>query len=255
MRGQLEQGENTGYLHWQLVIHTTKPSRLSWIKKTFGEGMHGEPTRSEDAEEYVWKEETRVAGTRFELGKKSLKRNCAADWDEIYALAKSGDFSNIPKDVLIRCYNQFKSIAKDNMKPEAGLKKVIVYWGPTGTGKSHAAWEEAGLDAFPKDPATKFWDGYQGHSNVVIEEFRGEINISHMLRWLDKYPVCVEAKHGACVLKAKNIWITSNLHPSSWYPSLDGVTVNALLRRLDIREKNQVYIEPQQPTTPEQAEQ
>ena len=92
------------------------------------------------------------------------------------------------------------------------------------------------MDAYPKDPATKFWDGYQGQKNVVIDEFRGTIGIHNMLRWLDRYPVIVEIKGSSVVLNAETIWITSNLHPSSWYPELDLETQAALLRRLEIEE-------------------
>jgi len=113
-------------------------------------------------------------------------------------------------------------------------REVRVFWGPTGTGKSHRAWNEAGLGAYPKDPCTKFWDGYRGHEHVVIDEFRGQIGISHVLRWFDKYPVNVEAKHGADVLCARTIWITSNLDPRDWYPDIDRATTGALMRRLQI---------------------
>jgi len=109
-----------------------------------------------------------------------------------------------------------------------------VYWGRTGTGKSRRAWDEAGLDAYPKDPRTKFWCGYREHENVVIDEFRGGIDISHLLRWFDRYPVVVELKGGATCLKAKTIWITSNIHPNDWYPELDDETKSALMRRLNI---------------------
>jgi len=93
------------------------------------------------------------------------------------------------------------------------------------------AWEQAGFDAYPKDPRTKFWDGYRQHENVVIDEFRGGIDIAHLLRWFDRYPVCVEIKGSAVVLNAKKIWITSNLSPDEWYPGLDEDTRNALRRR------------------------
>jgi len=66
---------------------------------------------------------------------------------------------------------------------------------------------------------------------VVIDEFRGQIGISHMLRWLDKYPVVVESKGSNCVLAVEKIWITSNLSPDEWYPDLDEETKLALRRR------------------------
>lgn len=120
------------------------------------------------------------------------------------------------------------------MKPSAMEREVIVYWGPSGVGKSRKAWEEAGLEAYPKDPNSKYWDGYQGQENVVMDEFRGKIDISHLLRWFDRYPVCVEQKFGACVFKARKIWVTSNLDPREWFPDLDEETKAALLRRLKI---------------------
>jgi len=90
------------------------------------------------------------------------------------------------------------------------------------------------LDAYPKDPRTKFWDGYNGQQHVVIDEFRGSIDISHMLRWLDRYPVIVEVKGSSTCLVATTIWITSNLDPRDWYMDLDVDTKQALLRRLVI---------------------
>lgn len=56
----------------------------------------------------------------------------------------------IPADVYIRCYNQLRRIGADHLAP-VGIERVIhVFWGGTGTGKSRRAWQEAGLDAFPK---------------------------------------------------------------------------------------------------------
>lgn len=118
-------------------------------------------------------------------------------------------------------------------------RTCTVFWGPTGTGKSHRAWAEAGLQAYSKDPLTKWWDGYRHQEHVIIDEFRGVINISHLLRWLDKYPVSVETKGGQAALLARRIWITSNLHPNEWYPELDMMTKEALLRRLTIIEINE----------------
>lgn len=90
------------------------------------------------------------------------------------------------------------------------------------------------MEAYPKTPTTKFWDGYRGEEHVVIDEFRGNIDISHLLRWLDRYPCIIEVKGSSLVLRAKHIWITSNLDPRQWYPLVDPDTVEALLRRLAI---------------------
>lgn len=232
IRGQLEQGAG-GFIHWQIVCAFKKKTRLGGVRATFG-NVHAEHTRSEAALEYVWKEDTRVQGTQFELGMIPMKRNCKTDWERVKALAKEGKLEEIDANVYICHYRSLKTIAYDNLRPAPMVRTVNVYWGNTGVGKSRRAWEEAGFDAYPKDPRTKFWDGYRSHKHVVIDEFRGDIDIAHLLRWFDRYPVNVEIKGSAVVLCATHIWITSNLSPDAWFPTCDEATLNALKRRLNI---------------------
>lgn len=234
IRGQLESGNNTNYKHWQLAVTFGKKLRLRGVKAIFGNTCHAEPSRSDAAEKYVFKDDTAIPNTRFELGQKPIQRNNAKDWERIRELARSGQLESIPGDVYIRNYGNLKRIAVDNSTPVEQEREVFVFWGKSGTGKSRRAWAEAGMDAYPKDPNTKFWDGYRGHKNVVVDEFRGRIDVSHLLRWLDRYPVLVEVKGSATVLAAERIWITSNLDPRNWYPDLDQDTKDALLRRLNI---------------------
>lgn len=233
IRGQLECGGESGYLHWQLLVYFSKPVRLRSVRSTFGD-WHAELSRSDAASQYVWKEDTAVSNTRFELGKKPFKRNSTADWDSIRQLAQSGDLSAIPADIYVRYYSSLKRIRTDHLQP-VGMDRVVhVFWGVSGSGKSRMAWEQAGESAYAKDPLSKFWDGYNNQERVVIDEFRGVINISHVLRWFDRYPCIVEIKGSSTPLVAKEFWITSNLHPRDWYPDLDQATMDALLRRLRI---------------------
>lgn len=111
----------------------------------------------------------------------------------------------------------------------------------TGVQLEQAKAAERGLKRapmHPKDPRTKFWDGYQNESAVIIDEFRGGIDIAHLLRWLDRYPVRVEIKGSSTTLLADSFWITSNLSPFQWYSDADPMTVEALMRRLNIIEFN-----------------
>ena len=234
--GQPERGEETGYLHWQVLAAFTNKRSRRQVKDAFGvEGMHCEPTRSAAAREYVLKEETRD-GEQFEFGELSIRRNFATDWDCVKRLAKAGQLDMVPSDIYIRYYRTLRAIASDHQTVTGIEKSVVVYYGPTGTGKSRRAWLEAGDTAYPKDPRSKFWCGYAGGTNIIIDEFRGGIDVSHMLRWLDRYPVRVEIKGSSVPLMAEKIWITSNLHPLMWYPDLDSQTQDALMRRLTIEE-------------------
>lgn len=150
--------------------------------------------------------------------------------------------ASIPSDIYIRYYQNLHRIRSDSVQPMFRVTTAKVFWGPTGTGKSHTAWLESGADAYSKDPRTKFWCGYTDQLHVIIDEFRGAIDISHLLRWLDKYPVRVETKGSSRPLMATNFWITSNLHPQDWYPLLDPETNMALLRRLEITPFNKKFI-------------
>jgi len=221
-------------LHWQLIVYCTQLSRLKRITSIFGSGIHAELSRSAAARDYVWKDDTAIPGTRFELGEPPIRRNNKKDWDGVLSNARDGKFDDIPSDILVRYYGSIKRIRQDNLQPIAMERSVFVFWGRTGLGKSRRAWAEAGLDAYPKDPRSKFWDGYCGQKHVVIDEFRGGIDVAHLLRWLDRYPVIVEVKGSSTCLVATSIWITSNLQPSNWYPDLDDDTKQALLRRLHV---------------------
>lgn len=239
IRGQMERGNDSAYLHWQLCVLFAQKVRLRAVKNVFGDLCHAEPTRSERAVDYVWKDDTAVEGTRFELGSRPVNRNNEKDWDGIWDAAKHGRLDEIPADVRVRSYAQLRRIAYDHLAPQPVERIVRCYWGATGTGKSRRAWDEAGWDAYPKIPSSKFWDGYNGHDNVVIDEFTGQVSIEHLLRWFDRYPVNVETKGSATVLRASRIWLTSNIDPREWYPMAPDEQRRALMRRMDITHFNE----------------
>jgi len=115
-KGQREVGGNTGYEHVQFVIQCARPTRLSRLKK-WSNVTNFEPTRSEAALEYVWKEDTRVPDSQFEYGRRAMARNSKHDWDLIKSAAKLGKLEDIPPDVYVRYYGTLKRIALDNLQP------------------------------------------------------------------------------------------------------------------------------------------
>lgn len=192
---------------------------------------HYELTKSSCALEYVWKDATAIPSTRFELGRCPMRRNDGKDWKVIYEHAKRGELDNIPEDVVIRYYGNLQRIMCDNLRPVAHVKRVELYWGPTGTGKSRLAWWTCGPDGYPKDPKSKFFDGYRGQNSVIVDEYRGAIDPAHILRWTDQYPCIIEVKGSSRPLLATTIIFTSNLPMEKWYPELDAETFRALVRR------------------------
>lgn len=237
IKGQIEQGERTGYRHWQVVVYFGTACGIRKLREIWPKG-HFESSRSGRAESYVWKDETAIAGTQIQLGSKPMQRNRKTDWDIVRQLAREGklDDERMPADVYVRYYRSLRTIAGDCAAPIAGERSVRLFWGPTGSGKSRRAWEEAGASAYCKDPRSKFWCGYRGEEHIILDEFRGGIDVSHLLRWFDRYAVRVETKGGSVPLAAKKYWITSNIALREWYPLLDHATLCALERRIEVIE-------------------
>jgi len=157
LRGQLEAGGSTGFRHWQLLVAFSKKKSLNQAKEIFGSRAHLELSRSEAAADYVWKEDTRVEGTQFELGAKPIRRNAKVDWESVWTAAKSGLLENIPPNIRVVNYRTLQTIAADNAVCPPIERQCFVYCGKTGTGKSRRAWSEATISAYCKDPRTKFW--------------------------------------------------------------------------------------------------
>lgn len=253
--GQKEIGGNTGYEHWQFVVHFKTAIRLRQAKSYFVPQVHLLKTNSAAAHAYVHKDDTAVPDTRFTYGSLPFRRNNNIDWADIRRKAEIGDFDNIPDDIYIRHRSSLLGIYKDTARPEARLNVICnTYYGITHSGKTYRAYREAREigEVYWKSSTTKWWDGYRGEKNVIIDEFDGSINIVHLLRWLDWYPCCVEIKGSQVPLKATNFWITSNKDPWTWYmgrPEVSDEQIRALLRRMNVTEFTEKHVETP-PNTP-----
>lgn len=93
------------------------------------------------------------------------------------------------------------------------MPNIKWYYGETGTGKSKTAYEELGENAYFQN-GSKWWDGYDAHESVIIDDFRPQdIEFSKLLKLLDRYPYIIENKGGTRQFLAKTIIITSPKHP------------------------------------------
>lgn len=244
--GQQELGAG-GFLHWQFVVRFRRCMRLRAVAGAFP-GAHCEPTRSDAAVAYVQKDETRVPGTAFSLGTKPVQRGSKADWDAVFAAACAGEWDAVPRDIYIRNHTALHRIHAEGVPPpERRGVSCQVFVGVTGSGKTFKAYQEAkdlpgGL--YFKCGRTKWWDGYKGESNVIIDEFVGGIDITYLLRWLDWYPSRVECKGGSKNLRALKFWITSNKALELWYPDASEEQIKALRRRVQVQEFNEAWVAP-----------
>lgn len=111
-------------------------------------------------------------------------------------------------------------------------------YGPTGTGKSHAARFSYVLKderVYAKSGATKWFDGYDNQEIVVLEDFDptcvGKSTLSDLKNWSDKWPVLVEYKGGSVYLRHRLLIVTSNHSIEECFPDASPEDIQALMRR------------------------
>jgi hypothetical protein len=117
--------------------------------------------------------------------------------------------------------------------------KTEVFWfyGPTGSGKSYTAQRRGGADAYHKMGGNKWWDGYDNHSDVVINDYRTNLcPFNELLRLLDMYPHRVEGKGVSMEFVARRVYITCPKDPRDVWTGEDGKEredIEQLLRRVE----------------------
>jgi len=230
---QLERGDS-GTLHLQGYVELTKPRTLAWLR-CWLPGAHFEARRGtrEQARDYSRKEDSRVAGP-FELG--SWEAGGTGKRNDLAEIKRKLDAGSTMSEVwdehfesTLRYYRGFQEYKKTKTGHRTWKTEVSVYWGDTGTGKSRRCMEEA-PGAYWKT-RDEWWDGYEAHEDIVLDDFYGWLPWDLLLRLLDRYPLDVNAKGGGRRMVARRIFITSNKPPEEWYPNIPDKA--PLLRRID----------------------
>ena len=118
-------------------------------------------------------------------------------------------------------------------KPREDKTEVIWIYGPSGCGKSHLAFELAGEDYYVCNKDNKWWDGYDAHKCVIIDDMRGDFAKHHeLLRIFDKWQIRSEVKGGYRQLRAQRLIITTKKHPEEFFKNCDE-DMTQVLRRID----------------------
>lgn len=117
------------------------------------------------------------------------------------------------------------------------MTQGIWYYGETGSGKSHIAFENYSNETHYVLPNDKgWWDGYAQQDIVVINDFRGHIAYDLMLQLVDKWPMYVSRRgREPLPFTSKTVIVTSPLTPKEVYNNRDEKdSIKQLLRRFKV---------------------
>lgn len=240
---QIERCPESGRPHIQAYLCLRDRVRIPRLKKLVKDKtVHCEPRRGshQQAVDYCTKDETRVSGPYF-IGEEPEARTRKRKFEEVKQSIDNGSTDlQLANEYFELWIKYFKGLREYRLlkQPKRDFKtEVRVYWGPSGIGKSRRATHEAGIGAYRK-PLGDWWDGYDGVSNVIIDDFYGWIRYDELLRCLDRYPHSVPIKGAFVNFAPKLLIITSNVEPRAWYDAekINEERFQALLRRLDVVE-------------------
>lgn len=216
-----EVAPSTGTPHLQGAIVFPKPMRLNAVKTALGGTAHLEPMKGRWSDQsYCAKEGNLVRmedhsqqGDRTDLVgfREAIKRKAPDNElieNHLEVLAKYPRLEGRLK------MHYLKASTREFRKVE-----VIVHWGEGGTGKTRAPYEE-GAFMFD-DYEDGWWDGYDGESVILLDDFYGGIKWSFFLRLLDGYQCRLKIKYGHTYAQWSKVYITSNKHPNDWYRDHD----------------------------------
>lgn len=225
---QQERAPTTGQLHWQGFLSLRRAGKLSKVRAALGRGVHVEVSKDPAAAiEYCQKQDTRVAepvvhGTRPQLG-----AGVRSDLNELALGVRGGKdlrwvAENYPTQYIRYSHGVLRLLALFSLPRDRRVRpSIYCLIGPTGAGKTRWAWDDCdqkGVSLYNKPPG-KWWDGYEGESAVLFDDFDGDSLVppTTLLQWCDRYPCRVEVKGAFVQLRAQSFIFTSTVDYQYWY--------------------------------------
>lgn len=229
----------TQKLHYQGFACMKESMTLGSMKKALGKSIHLEIMKGnlEDNIKYCSKD-----GNYEEFGIKpqqGARKDLEALKNNILE-GKRVDEIVLENPMLYHQYGRTLNKIEDivlRKKHRNWMTLGIWYYGETGSGKSHKAFENYNSETHyvvPNDCG--WWDGYCGQETVIINDFRGEIKYNELLQIVDKWPFTVKRRGREPVpFLAKRVLITSSLEPKQIFKHREEEDkLEQLLRRFEI---------------------
>lgn len=250
---QRELCPQTNNPHYQGYIELSERKRFSQLVPMFPRGTHLEGAKGTKYENYIYctKEATFVEGSRRQKGAFDKPRSVLREekGNAVVTFMQDITSGTTNRELMERApllYMRYlKNIAQIRMDAVDTRRTrpigVVLLTGTTGTGKSWAAaqyaeWHHEGKSyrLTPYDRNKPVWfDGYDGASLLIIEDFDGGMPFRRLLTILDHYHSNLEVKGAHAAPNWTEVIITSNTTPPEWYNETT-LNIDPLVRRIGL---------------------
>jgi len=168
------------------------------------------------------KAETNLPDTFTELGNMPPERSSLNKKERLYEMILSGmtndEIISADKSYIyqLKKMDEIRETLKEKEYATKDRNVYVTYvTGDTGLGKTRDIHAEhlgnmARITSYRKD-GTVIFDNYHGEDVLVFEEFIGQIPLTDMLNYLDRYPLKLPARYQDKVACFTKVYITSNL--------------------------------------------
>lgn len=207
---------DTGRLHLQGKVTWKRNYSYAAVKKLHGKA-HWEMTKCDQDNNYCRK---RDAEPIIDIDNRK-KKGQRTDIEVVKEVVRSSNSMRSVMEVAtsVQSVRMAELWLKYN-EPQRTLEnppEIHWRWGKPGVGKTRYVWEKHGHDVFCPI-SYKWWEGYDGHKVVLIDEFRADwCKFGELLKLLDRYPYRVESKGASRQIQANIFYITCCKPPENVY--------------------------------------
>jgi len=228
---QVEKGEE-GTPHFQIYFGFRTPKRRPFINNLLGTNEYHAEISEDPYKSWLYckKPITRILGP-WHSEWDAHHQGERTDLEKATAIVKTGGALEVAKKfptLFVKFNKGFFELEKAlNTDDEVERKKrVMFFYGKTGTGKTHDALA-LGASFVEKHGLFYQWESIS-NARVFDEADEHVWRRQEILRICDRYPIMLNIKGGQKIWNPEIVIFTSNDPPATWLPLIDG----ALRRRV-----------------------
>lgn len=233
-----ERGES-GTPHLQGTVCFKNPRSFDAVKKKYNNKIHWETVKDLKGSIIYCKKDNQFV----EFGKEPKGQGARTDLLEVRDSIGNGlrvDEIAMDNPMLYHQYGRTLNKIEDLLmrkKCRTEMTTGIWYYGDTGVGKSHIAFDGFTPEThyvYPNDNG--WWDGYTQQETVIFNDFRAEIPYNQMLQIVDKWPFTVRRRNREPMpFLSKTVIVTSSLPPWELFTKRsEEDNIAQLLRRFEV---------------------